>query len=295
MKRRTEKETPILLRISMIVFIVLLAVYIPLRIYISHSGPSRLKREKIDFTIFVTHNISSPAETRKHGYNYDRYPDRQKGDGLLVELCGIGCYTAEDRYSDFIDFTKAAENLRYDAVAVDLSRNMDYFLKLIESGYSHIPFTSVNIIDDDGKTIFRRWIIKEIKGKNPETDETAEVKTGIFSVAFDREDSDYTTVRRYKTIDPRIASLEATTRMENENCALVVALSRVSSEKSIDLARSVPGIDLVINLSEPGTRARLRSTGNSYIFDIPEGSSSLQKLNIKLDQDSLNVLLSRQR
>lgn len=289
----------------MIVFIVLLAVYISLRIYISRSEHNRLKREKIDFTIFVTHNVSypiklsqgerDPAETKKDGYNYDKYPSRRKGYGLLVELCGIGCYRAENKYSDFIDFTRAAKNLRYDAVAVDLSRNMDYFLKLIESGYSHIPFTSANIIDSNGGAIFRRWIIKEIKGENPETGEIAEVKTGIFSVAFDEEDSDYTTVRTYKTINPKIASLEAATKMKNEMCDLIIALSHVSSEKSMDLARSVPGIDLVINLSEPDTPTRLRSAGNSYIFDIPEGSSSLQKLNIKLDQSSFDVLLSRQR
>jgi hypothetical protein len=318
MKNNVSRENSTLLKISMIVFIGLLAIYIPLKIYISYSNNNTALQGEISLKIFVTHNIwlsnESPVErgpfTETKSYNsrsleygntdkhntwakslFDSLKSiRAKNHALLVDLCGIGYHSGENKYSIFPEFSKEARVLNYDAIATGMPDNINYFLNLIKSDYSSLPFTSVNIINDDGKRILKKWIIKEIKGVESKTGDKVKIKIGIFSVTFADSYSDQNLREPRNLINPKIASLEAVTKMENEMCNLIIALSETSPGNSIDLARSVHGIDLVINASKSGKGTQCRSIPDSYIFDISENSPYLQEINIRLAKDSLIVI-----
>jgi 2',3'-cyclic-nucleotide 2'-phosphodiesterase (5'-nucleotidase family) len=307
MKRKIKKENSVLLKISSIVFIALLAIYIPLKVYISHSEKKPVIRGQVALTIFITHNIWCSHEFsggRESGNIEENSPLKktlfdsiksatEKEHALLVDLCGISCCKA-NKYPG-LPFPKEAQLLKYDAIAVGLHHATNNFHDSKKLGYSSLPFTSANIINTDGKTIFNRWIIKETVGLNSKTGEMVKIKIGIFSVTFADSASDQNSQESHTIINPKIASLEAVTRMKNEMCDLIIALSRTSPEKSIDLATSVSGIDILINASESGVAPLCRPVHNLYILNIAENSPPLQEINIKLTEDSLTVIPHGQR
>ncbi len=321
MKRKIKKENSVLLKISSIVFIALLAIYIPLKVYISHSENDPVIREQVVLTIFVTHNIwcshefsgervpfteteysnSSSDESGNTEGNSPRAETlfdfiksaMEKEHALLVDLCGISCCKA-NKYSG-LPFYKEAQLLKYDAIAAGLPHVTKNFYDSIKLDYSSLPFTSVNIINNNGKTILDRWIIKETEGLNSKTGKMVKIKIGVFSVSFADSASGQNSQEFHNIINPKIASLEAVTKMKNEMCDLIIALSRTSPEKSVDLATSVSGIDLVINASESDVLPLCRPVHNLYILNIAENSPSLQEINIRLTEDSLTVIPHKQR
>jgi sulfur-oxidizing protein SoxB len=145
-------------------------------------------------------------------------------------------------------FFEALGLLRYDALGV-AEVDILYGRKKLEEKAKRLPLVSANILDKEtGIPIFDRYIIKRAGGGGFLFFRSGGVRVGVFSVAdpdliysADRLVKNY-----YDIIDPRIAALDVVTDLREEGCDIIVALSHQAWDKSIELAREIPGVDIVI-------------------------------------------------
>ena len=165
--------------------------------------------------------------------------------GDFCEVGRIKNKEIKERY-----FFEAVEMLRYDAMGVAeneiLFGRKDLEERIKKYG---LPATSANILDKQtGEPIAERYIIKRVGGRSFLFFHSGGIKVGVFSVAdpglvygADRVVRNY-----YEVVDPRIAALDAVTKLREAGCDCIVALSHQELSLSMELAREVPGIDIVV-------------------------------------------------
>ena len=71
----------------------------------------------------------------------------------------------------------------------------------------------------------------------------------------------------YELFDPRVSALSAVSALKKKGCDLIVALSYQGWPQSLELARSVEGIDIVINGRREHNRPTGETTGRTTVVD----------------------------
>ncbi len=119
---------------------------------------------------------------------------------------------------------------------------------------------SANIYDKRGGAMLgTKYTVIKAGGKKTLIGTKGGVKIGVFSVALPLfiHEIDPNIPLYYDVLDPRIAALEAVSVLKGKGCDLIVALSYQGWSKSLALAESIDGIDIVIN----GRREHNQPTG----------------------------------
>ena len=127
-----------------------------------------------------------------------------------------------------------------DAVNVgelDLVLGVDY-LKELEKTYS-IPFVSANLVDDKGAPIFKRYVIKNVNGKN----------VGIFGVMGDTADM----ISKVQQITSETVQVQDTLKTAESivqelagKVDYLIALTHQGTNRNWVIARRIQGINLVV-------------------------------------------------
>ncbi len=150
-----------------------------------------------------------------------------------------------DRY-----FFDGMRYMRYDAVGIgeyETAARTENFLESLKR--YRLPFLSTNIVSAaTRKPIAEQEIVKTFGGRRTMFGRTGGWRVGMFSVASPELVYGFgdNAAARYYVVDPKIAAVEAVAKLRREGCSVIVAISHQPWEKSIDLARAVPGIDVVV-------------------------------------------------
>ncbi len=97
---------------------------------------------------------------------------------------------------------------------------------------------------------------------------------------------------RYNVVDPKLSALAAATNLRAGGCDFVIAVSHLGWQKSLELAREVPGIDLVLNGHREHPRTHQERVGSTVVVDTGEKEWSFTEVSVTVDGDSLVVVAS---
>ncbi len=194
-----------------------------------------------------------------------------------------------DRY-----FFQAMKLLRYDAVGIGEYETRIGLDKLftIAKGYD-IPFVSSNILDRARKKpAAPTSIVRDVGGTHGLFGRKGAARVGILSVALPgyvyRYGMDVSL--RYYVVDPKLAALEAAMKLRAQGCDLVVAVSHQGWEKSLELAKEVPGIDIVLNGHRAHKTPYEQRVGSTVVVDPGEKEYSFTEVSVTFMRDSIAVI-----
>jgi len=168
---------------------------------------------------------------------------------------------------------KSLDLMGYHAIGIgddDLSLGKEFLVDL--SKKFNITFLSSNLIDEDsGKSLFQRYIIKEVNG----------LRLGIFSLLSQDVFLGPSDLRKKGVIfrDPIETALEMVKELEPQT-DLIILLSHLSYQKDIELAQKIPGIPIIIgghtgiHLSNPHV------IKNTIVLQTSSKGMYAQKLNL---------------
>jgi 2',3'-cyclic-nucleotide 2'-phosphodiesterase (5'-nucleotidase family) len=208
------------------------------------------------------------------------------------DFCSVGKIRdkeIKDRY-----FFEALEMLRYDALGVAENEILSG-RKNLEEKAKRLPLVSANILDKkSGEPVFDRYLIKRAGGGGFLFFRTGGIKVGFFSVAApdliygaDRLVRDY-----YEVIDPRIAALDAVTRLREKGCNVIVALSHQEWDRSVELARAVPGVDIIVASHSSLERARSEEINGVLVAAPGVSRTSFTELEVAWSPDDTRLELT---
>jgi 2',3'-cyclic-nucleotide 2'-phosphodiesterase (5'-nucleotidase family) len=191
-----------------------------------------------------------------------------------------GVIFANARSGDLV--AQLLPKLGYDALAVG-NHEFDYGYKrllALRDTYG-LPYLSANVTKDDGSHLFPRYRVKEIGG----------LRVGIFGLS---------TPQTVTTTDPRnvaglqfgtseavlAAARDAVKALRDEGADLVVALTHLGSEaydepSSLQLARSVPGIDLIVDGHSHSVLEKGLREGGALIVSTGEYLGNLGRVEVR--------------
>jgi 2',3'-cyclic-nucleotide 2'-phosphodiesterase (5'-nucleotidase family) len=194
----------------------------------------------------------------------------------------------KDRY-----FFRAMKLLRYDAVGIgecETRIGLDA-LTTAAKGY-RIPVVSSNILDKSRrKPIAPTSLIRDVGSSRTLFGQTGGVRVGICSVALPGyiygQGADGST--RYYVIEPKLATLEATMKLRAEGCDLIIVISHMNWDRSIELAKDVPGIDIVLNSHSSHPRTHEERVGSTFVIDSGPKETSFTEAAVTFAADSITV------
>ena len=195
----------------------------------------------------------------------------------------------KDRY-----FFRAMKLLRYDAVGIgeyEIRIGLDK-LVTIAKGYE-IPLVSSNILDKaQKKPVAATSMVKEVGGTRGLFGRRGGVRLGIFSVALPGYiyGAGADAPKRYYVVDPKLAALEATMKLRAQGCDLIVAVSHMNWDRSIELAREVPGIDIVLNSHSSHAGTHEERVGSTFVIDSGPKEYSFTEADVTFAGDSIAVV-----
>jgi len=174
------------------------------------------------------------------------------------DFCAVGKIRDQETRDKY--FFKALEMLRYDVLAVAENEILFGRRNLLgKAKESRLQLVSANILDrKSGKPIFDRYLTLRAGGGGFLFFRSGGVKVGVFSVA-DPElvyGADRLVKEYYEIIDPRIAALDVVTDLREKGCDIIVALGHQEWDQSVELARGIPGVDIVVASHSSMPRAR---------------------------------------
>jgi 2',3'-cyclic-nucleotide 2'-phosphodiesterase (5'-nucleotidase family) len=223
------------------------------------AGCGRNSREDsaLQLVIFYTNDVHGHVsqETGDDGVltaiGYDRLDAIVKGEKtphLLLDAGDAisGVIFANIRSGDLV--AQLLPKLGYDALAAGNHEfDYGYFRLLALQDTYGLPYLSANVTKSDGSYLFNRFMVKEVGG----------LRVGILGIS---------TPMTATTTDPRnvagldfgtpeqvfAAARDAVNELLDERADLVIALTHLGSEaycepSSIQLARGVPSIDLIVD------------------------------------------------
>ena len=151
----------------------------------------------------------------------------------------------KDRY-----FYKGMSYLGYDAIAIGEYETAAKLQSPFDTLKQYrLPFLSTNIVTAAKREpIAAQEIVKTFGGKRTVFGRMGGWRVGIFSVASPElvYPLGVNTPGTYHVVDPKIAAVDAVAKLRGEGCSAIVAISHQSWQESLDLARDVAGINLVI-------------------------------------------------
>ena len=194
----------------------------------------------------------------------------------------------KDRY-----FFEAMKLLRYNAIGIGECDTRAGIEGLLATAKRYdLPLVSSNIFDRAMKgPLTSESIVRDIGGVRTLLGRRGAVRVGIFSVVLPsfiyRNGAD--DAQRYSLIDPKLSALAAATNLRTQGCDLVIAVSHLGWEKSLELAREVPGIDIVLNGHRFHKRTYEERVGSTVVVDTGEKEWSFTEVSVTFNGDSLVV------
>jgi len=305
MKRNVARGNFLLIKIITGIFVVLLAIYIPLRIHIARSGKGWPEKAVADLEIYVTAGFGPRSGPRVRLEELEALIDpadeqRDERSFLLVDACGSGCCGKEDFRGGFFDeeVRKRIAGTGYDAIipgpACPGQKEEDYFRKLVGYSGQTILLIPANLFEGSRPAgSLKKKAVMELTLADMAEGEPVDIKTGIFCVLF--SDSIYRSYDRNKPfnlIDPRMAALETAASMKKKQVDLILAFCSASGGRSEALAAEVPGIDLVVNFTGDGGSAVRRVPGGALLVDLGN-KSCLNRITVTITADSLSAVVNK--
>jgi 5'-nucleotidase/UDP-sugar diphosphatase len=182
-------------------------------------------------------------------------------------------------------FFRGLKMMKYDALNIgpnEILFGRDNLLKTAD--HYDLPILSTNIFDKRGDGYLGpRWITKEVGGRKTLFGRKGSVKVGIFGVALPGfiYSIDEAVPKYYTVEDPRLAALEAVTALRAEGCDLIVALAYMGWDKSLDLAKDVHGIDIVINGRRSHLATQSQMVDSTLVVDTGEKRTTFTEIVVK--------------
>jgi 2',3'-cyclic-nucleotide 2'-phosphodiesterase (5'-nucleotidase family) len=191
-------------------------------------------------------------------------------------------------------FFEGMKLLGYDAVGIgEAETRAGLSDRLAAAKRYRIPLVSSNVFDRAlKKPAAPESIVRDIGGSRTLFGRRGAVRVGVFSVVLpsfvygDGGDA----ARIYDVIDPKLAALAAATNLRARGCDLVIAISHLGWGNSLELAREVPGIDLVLNGHREHKRPCVARGGSAIVVDTGEKEWSFTEVSVTFDGDSLAVV-----
>jgi hypothetical protein len=144
---------------------------------------------------------------------------------------------------------------------LDLVLGVDY-LKSLEKKYN-LPFVSANLVDENGKLLFKRYIIKNVNGKN----------VGVFGVIGDTSEMtsrlSEITGDKVTAQDP-LKAAESVIKELTGKVDFIVALTHQGTGRDWVIARRVPGIDVVVGGHDKQKTKEASQAEKAYIVQAGE-------------------------
>jgi len=142
---------------------------------------------------------------------------------------------------------------------------------------------STNLLEkDSGKRIAAPFRIRTFGDRRTIFGSAGGWRVGVFSVV--RPEFVYgfgdNPAKDYYVVDPRIAALEAVNQLRGKGCSLIVAISHQGWDKSLELAREVPGIDVVINAHWSSGITRAERVGGTIVVDPGQRETSFTEIEV---------------
>ena len=190
-------------------------------------------------------------------------------------------------------FFRGMELMRYDAVGIGGNEIAMGRERLIETADRYdIPLTSANIVDRRGDgTLGEPFIVLEVGGRRTILGRRDAVRVGVFSLALPTEiyDVDEKVQSLYTVNRPEIAALETVSKLRERGCSVIVAMSRLGWERSVELAGQVPGIDVLINSPRAHQGTYAERAGGAFVVDTGIHRASFTEIVLAFQGDSLQA------
>ncbi len=192
----------------------------------------------------------------------------------------------KDRY-----FFEGMKRLGYDAIAVGESEIRLGRKQLLEEvKNADLPLVSSNIIDKRGNGHLAAPYIVTTLGKHPLLFwRKGRIKVGVLSVVLpsyihgiDEEIHKY-----YDVQDTRMSALVAVSALRKRGCDLIIALSHLGWENSLEFAKTVPGIDIVINGHRSHNGLYHEYVGETIVIDTGINRASFAEINVTIEGGTL--------
>jgi 2',3'-cyclic-nucleotide 2'-phosphodiesterase (5'-nucleotidase family) len=164
-----------------------------------------------------------------------------------------------------------------DAVNVgelDLVLGIDYLKELEKK--EKFPFVSANLVDSENKPIFKRYVIKNINGKN----------VGIFGVIGDTSEMTAKVSEITKdaaSVQDPLQAAESVVKELSGKVDYMIALTHQGTNRDWVIARRVQGIDLVIGAHDKQKTKEPHEAGKTLIVQAGEKGQYLGLLEVAMD------------
>lgn len=179
------------------------------------------------------------------------------------------------------------KRLGYDAIGIGENEIKFGRKQLLETmKRADLALVSSNIIDKRGNGhLVRPYIIATVGGHRLLFWRRGGIKVGILSVvlptyihAIDEEIHNYYDVR-----DTRMTTLETVSTLKQRGCDLIIALSHLGWENSVELAKAVPGLDIVVNGHRKHNGMHHEYVGETIVIDTGVNRSSFTEIDVTID------------
>jgi 2',3'-cyclic-nucleotide 2'-phosphodiesterase (5'-nucleotidase family) len=193
-------------------------------------------------------------------------------------------------------FFEAMELLRYDAIGIgEFETRAGLEGRFAAAKRYGLPLVSSNIFDRTlKKPAAPESVVRDIGGARTLFGRRGALRVGIFSVVLPsliyRDGADGR--QRYNVVDPKLSALAAATNLRARGCDIVIAVSHLGWQKSLELAREVPGIDVVLNGHREHTRTCEERVGSTVVVDTGEKEWSFTEVSVTFNGDALVVVVS---
>ena len=190
-------------------------------------------------------------------------------------------------------FFSAMRLLRYDAVGISGRETAAGLDGVLANARAYgIPLVNSNILNRGRRRpAAPPSIIRELGGAKTLFGRKGAARIGIFSVALPgfiyRSGPDVP--KRYYVVDPKVAALEAVAALRARGCNLVVAVSHLGWPASLELAREVRGIDVVLNGHRSHKATYEERVGSTVVVDTGDNERSFAEVSVTFAGDSLVV------
>ncbi len=220
---------------------------------------------------------------------------RRSTNPVLLVDTGDFCQSHKTKLQKVTDqyFFEAMKLMGYDAIGIgdkDVRLGRKKLLKTAKS--NRLPLVSSNIIDKQShKLMGAPYIIKDIGGKRTLLGRKDAIRVGILSVVLPIYiyNIDKLATRYYEVANPKIAALDAVSKLREKGCNLIIALSHQGWGNSLDLAEDVPGIDIVINGHRSHAETYQKWVNNTLVIDTGEKRTTFTEISVTFEGDSLSI------
>jgi len=190
-------------------------------------------------------------------------------------------------------FFEGMKLLEYDAVGIgEFETRLGLDDRLAVADRYDLPIVCSNILDPSrGTAIARETIVKDLGGVRTPFGRRGAVRVGILSVVLPSfvYGQEAARSRRYNVVDWKLAALAAATNLRARRCDLVIAVGHLGWQRSLELARDVPGIDLVLNGHRSHKRTHQERVGSTVVVDAGEKEWSFAEVSVTFGGDSLVI------